>query len=229
MKNATNSLNSTGKYEFFPISRPAGIFERYTWIFVVMILLSCSLISCNKSQDPQIIADFTIQIDEFNLHKVHFINNSENAKSYIWDFDNGDSSNIENPTYTYSSAGIYEVTLLVYGVNEKTDSKTRTLVLNEIPVPPVSMLSGRESKTWKLYRVGAAASLGPDSSRADLWWPGLRNDGSRSCLYKHEFILKRIRPLSLRIMEYSGETPGSGLLKIRYMKPALNPRMITWW
>jgi PKD repeat protein len=101
---------------------------------ILAILLGCAMISCsdkNNESEPQIIADFTMEIDVIDYYKVHFTNKSENAVSYYWDFDNGHKSNLENPTYTYSGGGIYDVTLTVYGANNISDSKTRTLIINE--------------------------------------------------------------------------------------------------
>ncbi|MDA3942899.1 MAG: PKD domain-containing protein [Bacteroidetes bacterium] len=155
---------------------------------IIIMLLACIIISCNdKSKDiePQIIADFSYEIDDFDYFKVHFTNLSENAISFSWDFGNGDSSTLENPTYTYAVEGTYDVTLTVYGANGNKNVKKGSITLVSVEVDP---LTGRHSKTWKLYRVGSAVTLGPDPSQPDLWWEGFYNDGSRSCLYKHEFI-----------------------------------------
>ncbi|MDZ7743666.1 MAG: PKD domain-containing protein [Bacteroidota bacterium] len=161
---------------------------------IIIILLGCIIISCNdKSKDlePPIIADFSYEIDVLDYFKVHFTSFSENATGFSWDFGNGDSSNLENPTYTYASEGIYDVSLTVYGTNGIEYSKTREVILAcGIPEDP---LFGKQSKTWKLYRVGPAVTLGPDPSDPDSWWEGFYNDGSRSCLYKHEFIFNKDR------------------------------------
>lgn len=154
-------------------------------IFFVFVGISCHDI--RPTAEPQVIADFSMEIYETDYYKVHFVNNSENATAFSWDFGNGDSSNLENPTYTYLNEGTYDVRLTAYGINHSEASKTRNITLFGIPDQPLWQLCGKDSKTWKLYRVGAAASLGPDSSQADLWWQGLYNDGSASCLYKHEF------------------------------------------
>lgn len=154
------------------------------------ILIGFAIISCSdemKEPKPQITADFTMEVDDLNYFKVQFTNTSKNATTFSWDFGNGDSSNLENPNYKYVRSGSYDVTLKVYGADGNHGSKVRPIVLPDVQ-PPLSTLSGIESKTWKLYRIGAAASFGPDSSRPDSWWSGFYNDGYRSCLYRHEFI-----------------------------------------
>jgi hypothetical protein len=158
----------------------------------VLIFFSFIIISCDdnsKDTEPPVIADFSYEIDVSDFLKVHFTNLSENAISVSWDFGNGEESNLENPICTYTNMGEYDVTLTVFGKNGVEVSKSLTITLAGFD-DPISILYGNQSKTWKLYRVGSAVSLGPNSSQPDLWWEGFYNDGSRSCLYKHEFIFK---------------------------------------
>ncbi len=43
---------------------------------------------------------------------VQFINRSQEADSYLWEFGDGTSTNRENPEHTYLVGGAYVVTLL---------------------------------------------------------------------------------------------------------------------
>lgn len=100
----------------------------------ILILMGCALLSCNDKTgdtEPRVIADFTMEIDVYDYYKVHFVNRSENAISYVWDFDDGDNSNLENPTHKYAHAGIYDVSLRVQGANGTEAVKTRTLIIVE--------------------------------------------------------------------------------------------------
>lgn len=57
--------------------------------------------------------------------------------SWLWDFGDGTTSVLESPTHTYTSAGLYDVTLTVtniYGVN----SKTRTALVHTETLPIAS-------------------------------------------------------------------------------------------
>ena len=49
---------------------------------------------------------------------VTFTNKSVNTNYYEWDFGNGETSNAENPSVTYDSAGTYTVTLTVEAEND---------------------------------------------------------------------------------------------------------------
>ncbi len=48
-------------------------------------------------------------------HTITFINTSEYADEYLWEFGDGSISTAANPTYTYYEAGIYKVNLTVKG------------------------------------------------------------------------------------------------------------------
>jgi PKD repeat protein len=45
---------------------------------------------------------------------IHFVNNSQNADSYLWNFGDGSTSTQSNPVHNYLQAGTYSVSLTVY-------------------------------------------------------------------------------------------------------------------
>jgi PKD repeat protein len=71
--------------------------------------------SVKVTVDKPVTADFWTTLDHFNINEsVQFINLSENASVYQWDFDdavNG-SSNLEYPLHTYTTPGMKHVLLL---------------------------------------------------------------------------------------------------------------------
>ncbi|MBC8173801.1 MAG: T9SS type A sorting domain-containing protein [Chitinophagales bacterium] len=70
-------------------------------------------------------ASFTITVDT-NTLVVTFTNTSSNADEYFWNFDDVlfgggmDTSSAENPSWDYSMAGTYEITLIAYGCTNDT-------------------------------------------------------------------------------------------------------------
>lgn len=61
------------------------------------------------------IADFTAQqLPDCDFIIVNCQNNSQNANTYLWNFGDGNTSTQTNPTHTYSNAGNYMITLIVY-------------------------------------------------------------------------------------------------------------------
>ncbi len=62
-------------------------------------------------------------------------NSTSNIQSWAWDFDDGNSSSVQNPTHSYSSMGNYNVQLTVSDNNTCVDSLSNILVINELPDP----------------------------------------------------------------------------------------------
>lgn len=65
-----------------------------------------------------------------NPLSITFNNQSTSANTYAWNFGNGDTSQLENPTYTYLQSGIYIPQLIAYNNLGCSD----TVLLNNITV-----------------------------------------------------------------------------------------------
>jgi PKD repeat protein len=83
----------------------------YTYLFMTDI---------NGCRDTAVVpyffmlnADFTTSADSGCFpFTVQFTDHSYNANNYFWDFGDGTTSTLENPTHTYSQPGTYDVTLI---------------------------------------------------------------------------------------------------------------------
>ena len=64
---------------------------------------------------------------------VQFTNSSINAVRYEWDFGNGESSVIKNPTMKFGEAGSYTVTLSAYNEEEKVHSSSSRIEVKAKP------------------------------------------------------------------------------------------------
>ncbi len=62
------------------------------------------------------VADFTTTTirNGCNEINIQYVNNSQNAQMYQWDFGDGNVSSVEEPMHTYTDAGVYDVSLTVY-------------------------------------------------------------------------------------------------------------------
>lgn len=77
------------------------------------------------SQNLTPIANFTYVISG---KEVTFTNTSQNALSYLWNFGNGQTSILSNPTTGYTNYGTFTVQLeVINGLGSNTVSKTITL------------------------------------------------------------------------------------------------------
>ena len=75
------------------------------------------IISVVAVNSNPITADFTVSTTNvYTGHSVSFSGESSGypaATSWLWDFGNGNTSTAQNPTFTYTSAGVYTVSLSV--------------------------------------------------------------------------------------------------------------------
>jgi PKD repeat protein len=65
---------------------------------------------------------------------VQFFNESSNAITYLWEFGDGNTSVLENPSYTYANPGTYTVTLNAYS-SSGTDSSVFSNQVMVLPSP----------------------------------------------------------------------------------------------
>lgn len=66
-----------------------------------------------------------------NPTTVQFTNESPNATQFLWNFGDGSTSTLENPTHTYATNQSYTVTLTTNACGNST-STTKTIQLNEL-------------------------------------------------------------------------------------------------
>ena len=95
--------------------------------YAIFIALSCAMIiticgSASAADTPS--ANFTANTTNgFAPLSVHFTDNSAGTPtSWYWDFGDGQSSTVQNPTHTYYTVGAYSVTL-----NATNDAGTSSL------------------------------------------------------------------------------------------------------
>jgi len=62
-----------------------------------------------------------------------------NVTSWHWDFGDGDTANIQNPTHRYSATGQYPVTLSIVVDGLCTNSLTKTVSIDPLPAPGFSV------------------------------------------------------------------------------------------
>lgn len=128
-----------------------------------------------NSFDPNIDASFSMDTTTGDAPlTVNFTNNSTGSiDSYSWDFGDGNTSNQENPSYTYNSSGSYTPTLTVsnQAVSDSYTANT-TIVVNEPPDPQIQNTSltyssvdvtNWSSGTWTLPSGWSATKIYSDT------------------------------------------------------------------
>lgn len=83
------------------------------------------------SQFPDVGADFTFT-PQTGLPPVNvvFTNTTTNGVSYVWDFGNGSTSTLQDPTNTYSTGGAYVITMVATDINGCTDTALYTVTFD---------------------------------------------------------------------------------------------------
>lgn len=95
--------------------------------FLTLFVILTSFFACEISEDEDIPvgkldARYTF-IKELEAGKVTFINTSENADSFLWEFGDGTTSTIKDPIKTFTETGDYNVKLTAMNTTTgETDS-----------------------------------------------------------------------------------------------------------
>lgn len=78
-------------------------------------------------------AEFSYSPDGTDPKTIDFLNHSEMATGYSWDFgDSSAASGDENPTHTYASSGTYTVILTAMGI---TGDEDKSVFSTEVTIP----------------------------------------------------------------------------------------------
>lgn len=120
---------------FFPLARDLA--TQWTTVDSFYRVISIPVSAPPINQRPS--ADFTFKVSGLT---VNFTDTStdpdNNIVSWFWDFDDGNTSEAQNPTYTYSKADTYDVTLTVTDAEGLSDTVTRTVIVEPTNQPPVA-------------------------------------------------------------------------------------------
>lgn len=116
------------------------------------------LYSCNAKPEAMFSVDTDGAIDVGT--EVTFKNESDNAKTYDWDFGDGYGSQEMNPVHTYTSTGTYDVTLTAYS---KSGVESKAGIT--IKVQPPTLLVVEVLEYYQQYVVpNASVRLYPTNS-----------------------------------------------------------------
>lgn len=83
-----------------------------------------------------LVADADGPYEAFEDESIQFNGSAEGGEppySFHWDFGNGDTSDAEDPVYTYDEPGVYQVILTVTDSAKNTATDETTATINEVP------------------------------------------------------------------------------------------------
>ena len=126
---------TTVKFMGLPES-PGGMWRirKYILTMKVFILPFFIFLACTAFGNVNVKANFSSdKTAGCPALVVNFTDSSLNATSWYWDFGNGNTSTLENPSATFLTSGLYQVKLVVQNGGE-TDSMTKTIQVYRVPV-----------------------------------------------------------------------------------------------
>lgn len=114
------------------------------------------------------VSDFTVSNSVIcSNDSVSFLNNSLNASSYLWNFGDGTTSALQNPSHIYFTPGIDNVTLITSnGMGCSDTSIVTSIIINE---PPIGDFSVNARVGCSPFIVSFSATSGLISSTSYLW------------------------------------------------------------
>jgi PKD repeat protein len=102
-----------------------------------------------------LIANFSLNKDTLYVSEggtLNITNTSQNAQNFSWDFGDGGYSSDINPTYNYSTIGIYDVTLVSSNLNcSEATTKHITVLLSP---NVVTSIHGNNTESMSLLSLG---------------------------------------------------------------------------
>ncbi|HNQ68123.1 MAG TPA: PKD domain-containing protein [Bacteroidales bacterium] len=99
--------------------------RRKMFVSFVLIGFIISFNSCQK--EP--VAGFTVdKSDVVTGETITFTNTTVDGVTYLWDFGDGQTSDIENPTHKYEEEGDYTVKLSAFSKNGKKTNESTTVI-----------------------------------------------------------------------------------------------------
>lgn len=104
-------------------------------LFRSLFLPFLLLVSCSGDRDEQVYIAFNVPVGPLYAPcEVKFLNYTQNATEFLWDFGDGSGSDAFQPMHLYSQPGLYQVTLTA---SNRSDSKSLARELRVLETEPV--------------------------------------------------------------------------------------------
>lgn len=149
------------------MKRPAGI---TLLLLSILLLLTGSRCKDPDHPKPEITPCFSIVADSFRdpREPVQFVNCSDGATEYYWDFGDGKASTEANPSHTFTTTGYFDVRLAAKkdGWQEVLEKRIRVDYprFKRLRILQMGKINPKSGQPWD-----------PDGSGLDLWLYLTRN------------------------------------------------------
>ena len=103
------------------------------------------------------VAGFTYSVGNTSLPvTVSFTNTSTNATSWLWNFGDGTSSTLQNPTHSYASAGDFTIELKATGADGSRDSTNKVIHISGfVDDSYINLTMNGTTSAWEYSNINA--------------------------------------------------------------------------
>lgn len=135
---------------------------------------------------------------------ANFINQSAGSNNCFWDFGDGGTSNLPNPSHTFTATGSFTVTLIITNVNGCSDTLVKTaFIKNELPVV---VINGFPQKGCIPLTVHPTATVTANQPIASYLWNFGDGGTSNAINPSHTYPIAGTYTVSLTITTIGGCT-----------------------
>ena len=165
---------------------------------------------------PQVVAGFQYSpTGTFGSEPIIFIDSSKNAVGWLWEFGDGHSSTMTNPTHIYNNSGDYTIMLIATSPNGCQDTAYAQLsVIDGYLIPNIITLNGDGSndifnvqisgvKTYHCSIVNRWGNLVFESHTPQLKWDGSTLAGTKAVNGVY-FVMIEVEFNSGKSLTYTG-------------------------
>jgi PKD repeat protein len=124
---------------------------------------------------------------------------------YLWDFGDGGTSTVANPTHAYGEGGTYNITLTVTDNQAMTDSDTTVCEVAPPPVPPIAIINGPYSGRATVgIQFNSSGSDDPDGALDGFLWDFGDGETSNESNPTHAYASEGDYNVSLTVWDNEG-------------------------
>ena len=161
---------------------------RKTTLLLLSLVATSFIFSCDESLFREDLPDANSKVDNFlptsdfsyvpglrDFNTIQFTNLSTESITFLWDFGGGDTSTLQDPSYTFAGGeGTYPVTLTASDANGASATTTIEVEVVDrfVPITPTVLNGDMEdsSNNWKIdFPISGMSSNGFESSSDGSW------------------------------------------------------------
>ena len=169
MSQTLNSTTGFDSYQWYLNGNPitSATFQNYNATEAGTYFVTVTQGACNYTSNNIVLGTNPLPISSFNNSVsgfvVNFTETASNETSYTWNFGDGSTSTLANPTHTYTNPGTYTVILVV---TNSCGSNTYTQVVN-VSCPTASLSASAASTA---FCEGTSSMLTATSGFSSYQW-----------------------------------------------------------